>query len=62
MLGDSRDEVAPDAGESAFEVAAVEELVDDFRDNGAQEAVDGLIIFAISGVSWNGDDSVRRVF
>ena len=35
--------VAAHAGEAAFEIAAVEELVDDLRDNGAQKAVAGLV-------------------
>lgn len=39
--------VAAHAGEAVFEVAAVEELVDDLRDDGAQEAVPGLILFLV---------------
>ena len=39
--------IAAHAGEAAFEVAAVEELVDDLRDDRAQEAVPGLIAFLI---------------
>jgi len=35
--------VAAHAGEAAFEIAAVQELVDDLRDDGAQEPVAGLV-------------------
>ncbi len=35
--------IAADPGKAAFQVAAVEELVDDFRDDGSQEAVAGLV-------------------
>ena len=40
--------IATHAGEAAFEVATVEELVDDFRDDRAQEAVAGLVAFLIN--------------
>jgi hypothetical protein len=40
--------VTPDPGEPAFEVAAVEELVDDLGDDGAQEAVAGLVALGVS--------------
>ena len=39
--------IAADPGEAALEVAAVEELVDDFRDDRAQVAVTGLIPFLV---------------
>ena len=39
--------IAPDSGESAFEVAAVEELVDDLWDDGPQEAVPRLVAFGV---------------
>ena len=39
--------IAADAGEPALEVAAVEELVDDLRDDGAQEAVAGLVALLV---------------
>jgi hypothetical protein len=39
--------VAAHAGEAALQVAAIEELVDDLRDDGAQEAVAGLILFLL---------------
>ena len=39
--------VAAHAGEAVFEVAAVQELVDDFRDDRAQEAVAGLIALLV---------------
>jgi len=39
--------VATHAGEAAFEVAAVQELVDDLRDNGAQKAVAGLVALLV---------------
>jgi hypothetical protein len=39
--------VAAHASEAVFEVSAVEELVDDLRDDGAQEAVPRLILFLV---------------
>ncbi len=39
--------VAPYAGETTFEIAAVEELVDDFGDDGPQEAEAGLVAFVV---------------
>jgi len=39
----------PNAGEAAFEITAVEELVDDLRDNGPQEAVAGLVALLVAG-------------
>ena len=36
------EEVAADAGEAVFEVAAVHKLIHDLRDDRAQEAVAGL--------------------
>jgi hypothetical protein len=37
--------IAAHAGEAAFEVAEVEELVDDLRDDRSQKAAPGLIAF-----------------
>ena len=39
--------IATYAGEAAFEVAAIEELVDDLRNDRAQEAVPGLIALLV---------------
>jgi hypothetical protein len=39
--------VAAHAGEPAFKVAAVEELIDHLRDDGAQEAVARLVPFLV---------------
>jgi len=39
--------VAADAGEAAVEVAAVEEFMDDLRDDGAQGAEVGLVVLRI---------------
>jgi hypothetical protein len=39
--------VAAHASKAVFEVTAVEELVDDLRDAGAQEAVPGLVLFLV---------------
>jgi hypothetical protein len=39
--------VAPDAGEAALQVAAVEEFVDHLGDDGAEEAVAGLVLLGI---------------
>jgi hypothetical protein len=41
--------IAPNAGEPAFEVAAVQELVDHLRDDGAQEPIAGLVTFLVAG-------------
>ena len=38
---------AADSGEPAFEIATVEELVDDLWDDGAQEAVPRLVAFRV---------------
>ncbi len=40
--------VTADASETAFEGAAVEELVDDLRDGGTQRSVAGLIVFRVT--------------
>jgi hypothetical protein len=39
--------VAADAGEATVEVAAVEEFVDDLRNNGAQGAEAGLVVVRV---------------
>jgi hypothetical protein len=39
--------VATDAGEAAFEVAAIQELVNHLRDDRAQEAVLGLVLLLV---------------
>jgi hypothetical protein len=39
--------IAAHAGEAVLEVAAVQELVDDLRDDGAQEAVAGLVALLV---------------
>ncbi len=41
--------VTADAGETAFEGAAVEEFVDDLRDSGTQRPVTRLIIIRVTG-------------
>ena len=41
--------VAPDAGEATRQIAAVQELVNDLRDDWAQEPVTGLIVLLIAG-------------
>jgi len=40
--------IASDTGEPTFKVAAVEELVDHLRDDGAQEAVARLVPLLVS--------------
>jgi len=40
--------VAADAGEAAIKVAAVEEFMDDLRDDGAQVAEAGLVVARVS--------------
>jgi hypothetical protein len=39
--------VATDAGKPAFQVAAIQELVDHFGDDGAEESVAGLMLLRI---------------
>jgi hypothetical protein len=39
--------IAADAGKATFQIATVEELVDDLRDDGAQEAVAGLVALLV---------------
>ena len=44
--------IAADAGESACQIAAVQELVDHLRDDRAQEPIAGLATFLVTGETY----------